>query len=129
LTNFLKKKLEGTPEDKARKQQLKQETKEARWEGKRKGSIERARREGYHEGRGTSKRGLSFADPLGGLGGTSGVFANPFVSTAPRKHSTRHSGKGKGTTIKVDGATITIHNRQKSRQHHRKRRRESDFPF
>ena len=110
MTNFLKKKLEGTPEDKARKQQLKQDMDAARWEGRRKGSIERARKEGYRQGKqcgGGIMDGLAeigaHIDPTGRFG--KGDFSvnpaeNPF-DIGPRKRRSKRS----------------------------KRRRESDFPF
>jgi hypothetical protein len=134
LTKFLEKKLKGDPAQKQRNQQLKQEMDTARWEGKRKGSLERARREGYRQGKqggsgimgGLASIGAHI-DPTGGFGG-SGL---DFGSSTHRKHSSshHHGGKGKGTTIKVNGTTITVHgerNRQKIRH---KRHREPEFPF
>jgi len=101
LTNYLKKKLEGTPEDKARKQQLKQDVDAARWEGRRKGSLERARKEGYRQGRQGGGGILGALAKIGDVGAgvsSSPVFENPFE--------------------------IQQHKRRRG-----KRRRESDFPF
>ena len=103
MTNFLKKKLEGTPEDKARKQQLKQDVDSARWEGRRKGSIERARHEGYRQGRQGGGGVLGTLAKIGDVGAgvsSSPVFENPF-ETGPRKRQSKRN----------------------------KRRREPDFPF
>lgn len=143
LTNFIKKKLEGDPVKKQRNQQLKQEMDAARWEGKHKGSIERARSEGYRQGKqggGGIMGGLAnigaHIDPTGGFGGGGLDFTpsgNPFgPSTHHKKHAASHSrGKGKRTTIKVNGATITVHaEQQRNRQKNRHRRsREPAFPF
>ena len=142
LTKFLEKKLKGDPQEREmRKRQelaLKREGEQARWEGKRKGIIQRERAKGLREGRqggGRIMGGLAeigaHIDPTGGFGGGGfgfGPSGNPFGgSSTHRKRASNHR-RGKGTTIKVNGTTITVHNRQKNRQHHH-RRRENDFPF
>ncbi len=145
LGSFIEKKLKGDPEQKQRNQRLKEEIDEARWEGKRKGSLERARKEGYRQGKqgsgimGAISNISAHVDPTGGFGdagfgGGKGSFGfdpsgsgNFGGSSIHRKHASSHK-QGKGTTIKVNGATITVRNRTRNRQHHR-RRQENDFPF
>jgi hypothetical protein len=87
LTKFLEKKLKGDPAQKQRNQQLKQDMDTARWEGKRKGSLERARREGYRQG----KQGGGILGTLAANVNPNPNFENPFAPTSrsTRRHKRR----------------------------------------
>jgi hypothetical protein len=107
LTAFLKKKLEGDPQEREiRKRQdlaLKRAGEQARWEGKRKGTVKREYNRGRHEGEQGGGGILNTLAKIGEVGqgiSSSPVFENPFET----EHRKRHSKRGK-------------------------RRREPEFPF
>jgi len=115
LGNFIKKKIEGSPEDRAKRQKLNSDVKAAKWESYSKGRVDRARKEGYAQGKspGLSLGGLEI---VGGIGGGPGFsvdpYANPFGGSSPRRSARSH--RKSGTTIKVNGVIITVHNKHKT---------------
>jgi hypothetical protein len=99
---------------------LSKDVEKARYEGYRKGSIARARKEGFRQAK---------TKPSGGMLGNIGAgfnfmnqdFGTAFSGKTKPKHTVKDEGKtGKGVTIHVDGTTIHVAHKGKKTEKKKK---------
>jgi hypothetical protein len=100
---------------------LSKDVEKARYEGYRKGSIARARTEGFRQAK-TKPSGGMFGNIGAGLNFMNQDFGTAFSGKTKPKHIVEHEGKtGKGVTIQVDGTTIHVGKKERKKTVEHKR--------
>lgn len=97
---------------------LKREEEQAFFEGKRKGTIQRARERGIKAGKGGGGLGsrLEFVNPMD-MGGVSFDAGGMNLGGLGGGRSERKAkSRGRGTTITVNGTKITVHGKRKQKR-------------
>ena len=129
----LSQKVTASKEQRQRKQlneaALQKDLEKARWEGRRKGLIQQARKESYRQAK-TKPSGSGFLGTLGNVGARANAglnfmnqdFGTAFSGKTKPQHTTEHHGETeKGVTIHVDGTTIHVGKKQQKKTPQQKR--------
>lgn len=122
LGSYLDRKIKEHKENNFRQKAIDKKAEVARWQARERGTIARAKTEGYKQGK---TGGGGMLNAFAGIGNAPIFQDNPFsIGPSPRRSTThRSSHKQKVVYVEVQRKPKTVHNR------HRSHRERNDNPF